>query len=167
MIRRCLILFFFQSTILTNGFEKSLHPFYFGWVDVVKKDNLLNIRAKFFVNDLEACLRKKKPSIDLLNDDSLENSKILDEYFKANFNIIPVNGSIPILKFYGYYLSEDMCHFIYSTEIPTRVNSVSIRCTMLFDGIPSQVNIIRLTVNKNTQTFFLKASEPQKQVNLF
>jgi hypothetical protein len=167
MIRRGLIMIFFQVTILTNGFEKSLHPFYFGWVDIVKKDNLFHIRAKFYVNDLEACLRKKKPSIDILNDDSLEISKILDEYFKANFNIYPVNGSVPKLKFSGYYLSEDMCHFIYSTEIPSQVHSASIRCTMLFDGIPSQVNIIRLNVNKNTQTFFLKSSEPQKQVNLF
>lgn len=167
MIRRVLIIFVFQVTILTNGYEKSLHPFYFGWVNIVKKDNLFNIRAKFYVNDLEACLRSKKPSIDLLNDDSLEISEILDEYFKANFNINPVIGSNLKLKFSGYYLSEDMCHLIYSTEIPDQVHTLTIRCTMLFDGIPSQVNIIRLTVNKNTQTFFLKGSEPLKQVNLF
>lgn len=167
MTRRSLIIFFFQLAILTNGFEKSLHPFYFGWVDIVKMDNHFNIKAKFYVNDLEACLRKKKPSIDLLNDDSLEISKILDEYFRANFNFYPVNGNIPKLKFTGYYISDDMCHFIYSTDIPSPVHSVFISCTMLFDGIPSQVNIIRLTINKNTQTFFLKKSEPQKQVNLF
>ncbi|MCX8081017.1 MAG: hypothetical protein N3F09_07265 [Bacteroidia bacterium] len=145
---------------------KSLHPFYFGWLDMFIQGNRAHIVMKFFVNDLESCLRKYHPDVDILHDEYEKLHPVLNTYVKTKFFVLYDLNKQAELSPVSYKSDGEVFLIFLGARFDAEPKSLKIRCSMLFDGIPSQTNIVKIHYQQKNQTFFLNYTEPEKSVIL-
>lgn len=136
--------------ILGPSFYHLKHPYYISVIDI--KHNVpqksLQISTRFFTNDLEDALDKvSHKKIDVLNPkNKAEVDSILFNYIKQRFSI-SINSKTQTLQFVGYEREEESIWAYLEIKKVSFPKTLVINTKLLYDYLPSQVNIVHAEVN--------------------
>jgi hypothetical protein len=150
------------TSILLFGF-KSFHPFYLGIVHLKHNTTNKSIESsvKLFVNDLEDALKKQtnKP-IDLINGTNKDElNKLIQGYVKKNL-AVKVNNKLIDLNYVGFEVEKEIVWIYSEYKNIKSIQSMQVDCSLLYEHIKQQTNIIRIEVNNNEQS--TKLNKPEK-----
>lgn len=144
--------YLFLGLILISGssFYNLKHPYYISVIDIKHNSaqKSLQISTRFFTNDLEDALDKvSHKKIDVLNPkNKAEVDSILNNYIKQRFSI-SINSKLQTLQFVGYEREEESIWAYLEIKKVNTPKTLSIKTKLLYDYLPSQVNIIHAEVN--------------------
>ena len=151
-------LFFGLIVIFASSFYNIKHPYYISikhpyYISVIDiKHNTaqksLQISTRFFTNDLEDALDKiSHKKIDVLNPkNKAEVDSILFYYIKQRFSI-SINSKAQSLQFVGYEREEESIWAYLEIKKVNSPKKLNIQTKLLYDYLPSQVNIVHAEVN--------------------
>lgn len=150
------------TSILLFGF-KTLHPFYLGIVHIKHNstNKSLESSVKLFVNDLEDALKKQsnKP-IDLINGTNKDDlNKLIQAYVKKNM-AVKVNNKLVDLSYIGFEVENEIVWIYSEYKNIKSIQTLQVDCSLLYEHIKQQTNIIRVEVNNKEQS--TKLNKPEK-----
>lgn len=150
--------------LLLLGFSSNtVHKFYvsINQINFVSEKKELQITSRFFIDDVNNALEKKHKSIFYLADkrETPEMTKAFEAYYLENFSI-KVNNKIAKLQIVNREIEDDVIILYSVSKNISKISSIEVKNTMLFDFISEQQNIIHsailgkkrsalLTVNKS------------------
>ncbi|TRW26533.1 hypothetical protein FMM05_03920 [Flavobacterium zepuense] len=124
----------------------------------VKKE--IRITGRIFIDDLEAGLNKKYGKKLYLGTpkESGEATGLLKKYFAEKI-VVKINNKPKVLTLLGRETEDDVliCYFTLPAE--SKVQTIQVSNTVLFDMFSEQQNIIHTTVNGNKKSLLLTNSE--------
>ncbi|KGO92093.1 DUF6702 family protein [Flavobacterium subsaxonicum] len=139
------------------------HKFYVSvfQMEYVPAKKEMQITARIFIDDLENGLNKKysKKLYLATPKESAEAKDILTKYFAEKIHI-KINGTAKTLKFLGRETEDDVliCYFTIPAE--TKVTSVEVNNTLLFEMFAEQQNIIHTKVGTTKKSLLLTNDNP-------
>lgn len=146
----------------------SMHKFYVSvsQINFVPEKKAIQITARFFIDDLNNALEKKYKTKFYLG--STKESAVQLEQFKKyvsdNFSI-KVNAKPKAIQFVQKEIEDDV-FIIYLKVIDiSKVNSIEVKNTILFDFIAEQQNIIHTQVLNKKQSVLLTPDNPFELLN--
>ena len=143
-----------------------MHPFYLGVIDLKynKNEKAIQGSVKLFTNDLEATLTKiNRKTVDLINSKKKEEtSKILFDYLLKHVKLTN-NSKLAPLKFIGYEIEQEAVWMYVEFTAINQPKHVNIECTLLYEQLKEQINIINLEVNNSKKVS--KITNPEKNIN--
>lgn len=143
-----------------------MHPFYLGVIDLKynKNEKAIQGSVKLFTNDLEVTLTKiNRKTVDLINSKNKEEtSKILFDYLSKHVKLTN-NGKLTALKFIGYEIEQEAVWMYVEFSAINQPKGVNIECTLLYEQLKEQINIINLEVNNSKKVS--KITNPETTIN--
>lgn len=143
-------LFFGLLFILASSFHFKKHPYYISVVDMKynAQQKSMQISTRLFTNDLEDALEKTHhKKMDVLNPkNKAEIDSILFSYIKQRFHI-SINKKDQTLNYIGYEREEESIWTYLEIKKVIAPKNISITTKLLYDYLPSQVNIIHTEIN--------------------
>ncbi len=158
-IMRFMFLFVLAGTI--SG--AAMHEYYVAVFKVehiaVKKQ--LQVTARIFIDDLDAELSQKYNRQFYLctSKEIKETDDYLKKYFAEKFQI-SINGKHKSLKFLGREAEDNTLICYFTTEAKGKVNSLTVKNSILFETQRDQQNIINAKIKSNKKSLLLTNSEP-------
>lgn len=151
--------------ILSIGLSSfTAHKYYVAvfQLDHVPAKKVVQVTARIFVDDLETALFKKygKKFYIGQKQEIAEADNYLNKYLTANMQI-SINGKIPALKFIGKEPEEDVLVCYYTLPANSKIKTLSVKNTTLFEAFPDQQNIIHTNINGNKKSLLLTNSNQQ------
>ncbi|WP_018343881.1 DUF6702 family protein [Cytophaga aurantiaca] len=139
-----------------------LHEIKISTSEITMKKNVMQIKIKFFADDLSSTLSQIVKKTVYFNGTQVDNATLthLNTYVKSNFAITINNTAVP------YTFKNSLIDDNLSTQIktvwltyectyknPETIKSFELKNTLLFDGIPEQKNISKIILeNRETKT---------------
>ena len=158
-------LFFGLILILGSSFYYLKHPYYISVIDIKHNapQKSLQISTRFFTNDLEDALDKiHHKKIDVLNPkNKVEVDSIIFKYIKQRFSV-SVNSKPQYLQYVGYEREEESIWAYLEIKKVNVPKTLVINTKLLYDYLPSQVNIVHAEVNGNKKSS--KVTNPDSKV---
>lgn len=140
----------------------SMHKFYVSVTEIVlnntKKE--LQITSRYFVDDLNNSLSKKHKSNFYLGSvkETEEQVGLLKKYLTENF-LIKVNAKAKDLIFIATEMEDDVLICYFKVKDISKVQSLEVKNTVLFDFIQEQQHIIHTKVGTEKQSLLLTSSD--------
>lgn len=141
-----------------------LHPFYISVTDMVYNpvEQRLEIAQKIFWDDLEVALGLKfGQKVNFLNPDSSERLDEMIETYLMEHNQIRVDGELLPLNYLGYEVEDDAAWFYIESGKVVDPKEIKVRNTMLFEGFPTQQNIVNVYVGKSPKSMIMYMKNPE------
>lgn len=131
-------------------------------LDHVPAKKVVQVTARFFVDDLEAALDKKygKKFYIGQKQEIAGTDDYLNKYLAEKMQV-SINGKAKAFKFIGKELEEDVLLCYYTLHTDGKIKSLSVKNTTLFEYFPDQQNIIHTKINGNKKSLLLTNSNPQ------
>lgn len=143
-------LFFGLLFILASSFHFKKHPYYISVVDVKynAQQKSIQLSTRLFTNDLEDALEKiQHKKMDVLNPkNKAEVDSVLFTYIKQRLHI-SINKKDQKLNYVGYEREEESIWTYLEIKKITAPKTLSITTKLLYDYLPSQVNIVHAEIN--------------------
>lgn len=143
-------LFFGLIVILASSFHFKKHPYYINVVDMKynAQQKSMQLSTRLFTNDLEDALEKiHHKKIDVLNPkNKAELDSILFSYIKQRLHI-SINKKDQNLDYVGYEREEESIWTYFEIKKVSAPKTLSINIKLLYDYLPSQVNIVHSEIN--------------------
>ena len=143
-------LFFGLLIILASSFHFKKHPYYISVVDIKysAQEKSIQLSTRLFTNDLEDALEKiyyKK--MDVLNPkNKADVDSVLFSYIKQRLHI-SINTKSQTLNYVGYEREEESIWTYLEIKKVAAPKNISITTKLLYDYLPSQVNIVHAEIN--------------------
>jgi hypothetical protein len=142
------------------------HPFYLSVTDLKynEKEKTLQASVKMFTNDLEDALKKiYKQKVDLLNGkDTSQLKTLLQDYVTKHLNV-ELDLKKVDLQIIGFE-KEAEATWIYLESANCKIPSkIAVDNTLLYDYIPTQINIVSFDLNGKKQSS--KVTNPEKSLS--
>lgn len=157
--------FFGLIVILASSFYTKKHPYYISVIDIKHNttQKSLQISTRFFTNDLEDALDKvSHKKMDVLNPkNKAEVDSILFNYIKQRFSI-SINSKGQTLQFVGYEREDESIWAYLEIKKVNSPKKLNIQTKLLYDYLPSQVNIVHVEINGIKQSS--KVTNPDSKV---
>ena len=146
-----------------------LHKFYVSiyQIQYAEKTKMLQITSRIFVDDLNAVLQKKYQTKTNIGEASeSENDLILlKKYMAENFSI-KVNNQIKVINFLSKEIESNVVVCYYNVKSISKIKSIEIQNTALFDLNNEQQNIIQLTILGKKKNILLTNENVKGLLNL-
>ncbi len=148
--------FVFVLFATTSAF--GLHKFYVSiyQINYAHEKKTLQITSRIFIDDLnEAMASKYKKKIFLgEKNESAADVVLMKEYLSQNFTI-KVNGQSKSIQFLSHEYESNVIICYYSIKDATKIKTIEITNTALFELFPEQQHIINTTVLGSKQSLLL------------
>ena len=129
--------------------SNAVHKFYvsINQINFVSEKKELQITSRFFIDDVNNALEKKHKSIFYLADkrETTEMIKAFEAYYLENFSI-KVNNKTAKLQIVNREIEDDVIILYSVSKNISKISSIEVKNTMLFDFISEQQNIIHIAV---------------------
>ena len=129
--------------------SNAVHKFYvsINQINFVSEKKELQITSRFFIDDVNNALEKKHKSIFYLADkrETPEMIKVFEAYYLENFSI-KVNNKTAKLQIVNREIEDDVIILYSVSKNISKISSIEVKNTMLFDFISEQQNIIHIAV---------------------
>ena len=146
-----------------------LHKFYVSiyQIQYAEKTKMLQITSRIFVDDLNAVLQKKYQTKTNIGEASeSENDLILlKKYMAENFSI-KVNNQVKVINFLSKEIESNVVVCYYNVKSISKIKSIEIQNTTLFDLNNDQQNIIQLTILGKKKSILLTNENVKGLLNL-
>ena len=146
-----------------------LHKFYVSiyQIQYAEKTKMLQITSRIFVDDLNAVLQKKYQTKTNIGEASeSENDLILlKKYMAENFSI-KVNNQTKVINFLSKEIESNVVVCYYNVKSISKIKSIEIQNTTLFDLNNDQQNIIQLTILGKKKSILLTNENVKGLLNL-
>lgn len=134
------------------------HKFYVSiyQIDYAPQKKMLQITSRVFIDDLNDAIQKKykvKTNLGEKNE-SPEDVALMKKYFLENCTI-KVNGQSKPINYVSHEIENNVVICYFTIKNTTKVKTVEIRNTVLFDLFPDQQNIIQVNVLGKKQSLLL------------
>lgn len=144
---------------------KAKHPFYLSVSDLKynAREKTMQAAVKLFTNDLEEALKKiyAKP-VDLINGkDKQTINKLLADYIQKHF-VLKVDSKAINFDLIGFEREEEAVWVYIEFKNCPPPKKVEIENSLLYDFIPSQINIVNLDVEGIKKSS--KVTNPEKKL---
>ena len=143
-------LFFGLLIILASSFHFKKHPYYISVVDIKysAQEKSIQLSTRLFTNDLEDALETiYHKKMDVLNPKhKAEVDSIIFTYIKQRLHI-SINKKDQTLNYIGYEREEESIWTYLEIKKVTAPKTLSITTKLLYDYLPSQVNIVHAEIN--------------------
>ncbi|WP_291119426.1 DUF6702 family protein [Flavobacterium sp. UBA6135] len=140
----------------------SIHKFYvsINQINFVSEKKELQITSRFFIDDVNNALEKKHKSIFYLADkrETPEMTKAFEAYYFENFSI-KVNNKSAKLQIVNREIEDDVIILYSVSKNISKISSIEVKNTMLFDFISEQQNIIHSSVLGKKRSALLTVSK--------
>lgn len=134
------------------------HKFYVSiyQINYAPGKKMLQITSRVFIDDLNDALQKKYKAKTNLGDknESTEEVALMKKYFLENCTI-KVNGQSKPINFLSHEIENNVMICYFNVKDATKVKTMEIRNTALFDLFPDQQNIIQVNVLGKKQSLLL------------
>jgi len=139
------------------------HKFYVAvfQLDYVPQKKAVQVTSRIFIDDLEAALDKKfsqKLYIGTPKETAMANG-LLKQYLTDNIHI-KINGTAQAVKFLGRETEDDVLICYYTLPATSKIKSVEVSNTVLFEAYSEQQNIIHTRVNGDKKSLLLTNDNP-------
>jgi hypothetical protein len=139
-------------------FAFALHNYHLSLTKIVKsKSNTLEITMRYFIDDIETTINKLENVKSELNTDrELKNiDSLLQNYILNNFKIA-LNNNSQKLNFIGKEYEKDIVFFYLETDSISKIHNIEIQNKMLLNTFNDQQNLVKINLNHQKKTFYLK-----------
>jgi len=137
------------------------HPFYVSVIEINHnaKDQILEVSCKIFTDDFEKTLEQQaKTKIDLSDQKEKSNTdKLIADYIPRHLQL-KVDGRAVNMQFIGSEKENEATWSYFQVNQVSSLKKIEITSDLLYQSFDSQINIIHVTVNGNTQS--TKLSRP-------
>jgi hypothetical protein len=151
------VLFLF---IMLTGF--TTHKFYVSiyQINYAPEKKTLQITARLFIDDLNEALHQKYGKKIFLGEknESTADVALMKEYLAQNFSI-KVNGQSKPIHFLSHELENNVIICYFTVKDATKIKSIEIKNTALFEIFPDQQHIINATVLGKKQSILLTVDQ--------
>ncbi|MBP6586226.1 MAG: hypothetical protein KA215_11255 [Flavobacterium sp.] len=146
----------------------TMHKFYVSvtQINFVPEKKVIQITARFFIDDLNNALEKKHKTKFYLG--SSKESAVQLEQFKKYISdkfSIKVNAKFKEIQFVQKEIEDDVFIIYLKVSDVSKVNSIEVKNTLLFDFITEQQNIIHTQVLNKKQSALLTPDNPNELLN--
>jgi hypothetical protein len=142
--------------------SNTVHKFYvsINQINFVSEKKELQITSRFFIDDVNNALEKKHKSIFYLADkrETPEMTKAFEAYYFENFSI-KVNNKSAKLQIVNREIEDDVIILYSVSKNISKISSIEVKNTMLFDFISEQQNIIHSSVLGKKRSALLTVSK--------
>lgn len=139
------------------------HPFYLSVTEMKynPKEKTVETAVKLFTNDLEDALKKiSNQKVDLINGkDKDALNKLLTEYVQKRLTL-KLNDKIQTFNFVGFEKEEEATWVYVEYKNCPVPEKVTVDNTLLYDYIPTQINILNFELNGKKKSS--KVTNPEK-----
>jgi hypothetical protein len=136
--------------VLVSSFHIKKHPYYISVVDMKynAQQKSIQLSTRLFTNDLEDALEKiYHKKMDVLNPkNKADVDSVLFSYIKQRLHI-SINTKAQTLNYVGYEREEESIWTYLEIKKVNVPKIVSIDTKLLYDYLPSQVNIVHAEIN--------------------
>lgn len=141
--------------------SSALHEYYVSTTSIrwVPSKGEIQMTSRFFLDDLEALMKRKAPSV-VFSPDS--NPKQIDEFIKEFYikNIaVSIDDTLQDIDYIGREYQEDL--LVIYAQIPTHksiFSSLTVQCSFLTNLFSDQQNIVHIITPKNKKSVLLNKS---------
>ncbi|MBA4152968.1 DUF6702 family protein [Flavobacterium sp.] len=146
----------------------TMHKFYVSvtQINFVPEKKTIQITARFFIDDLNNALEKKHKTKFYLGSskESVVQLEQFKKYISDNFSI-KVNAKYKEIQFVQKEIEDDVFIIYLKVSDVSKVNSIDVKNTLLFDFIVEQQNIIHTQVLNKKQSALLTPDNPNELLN--
>lgn len=141
----------------------SEHKFYVSiyQINYAPEKKMLQITSRIFVDDLNEALEAKTKQKAFLGEKNESEKDVLrmKDYLLQNFSV-KVNGQPKTIHFVSHEFENNVVICYFSIKDATKIKTMEIRNTALFELFPEQQNIINTNVLGDKESLLLTAHSP-------
>ncbi len=156
----------FIVLILLFGF--TLHKYHLSLTKIkfTTKNQSVQITMRCFIDDIENVVNKKnKLILELATKIEVEKAdSLLRDYLLEKFKI-QINNKERIIKYLGKEYEKDIVYFYLEIDSITSIQHIKVTNRILLNTFEDQLNIIKLTIDEEKKTFFLKNGDYLKNID--
>lgn len=121
------------------------------------KSNSVQITMQCFIDDIETIINKENDIVSELATKREVNNidSLLQKYVLTNFKI-RLNNKLQSLIFIGKEYEKDLVYFYLEIDSISQINSIEIQNKVLLETFNDQQNIVKINLNNQKKTFYLK-----------
>ncbi len=149
--------------LIASGFQP-LHEIKISTSEIDYKNNTLQIRIKLFADDVSSALSQQTKKHVPFEGTTIDAHTLLflNQYVQSNF-VMSINGTVISYQYKKSVIEENLAaeiktvYLVYEApyKSTSAIKSVQIKNTLLFDAIPEQKNISKITLFPNGETKLL------------
>lgn len=136
-------------------FSFVLHPYYMSVTEIKYSDanKTLQLSVKLFTGDIENTLKTLgNTRVDILNDKyKSESGQLLNDYISSHLNI-SINSKAVNYHLIGFEPEEEAVWVYFESDRTEKPNRIDVSCTLLYEQLPQQINIIHTEVGDQKQS---------------
>jgi hypothetical protein len=155
------LLFLMVFSLAVSAFE--MHKFYVSvtQINFAQNKKTIQITSRIFIDDLNNALEKKYKKKFYIGStkESEEEIQLLKSYFSENFSM-KVNTKSKPTVFLDKEIEDDVIIIYHVVRDVSKINSLDIKNTLLFDFLPEQQHIIHTQVLDKKQSALLTLENP-------
>ncbi len=160
----------FLVSILLIGFSAfDFHKFYVSiyQINFNQKDKRLEITSRIFIDDLNAVLKLKYNKKTTISENSAtpEDIELMKKYLSENFSI-KVNGILKAINFLSNEIEPNVLICYFNIKDVTKIKTLEIKNTALFDLNSEQQNIMQTTIFKKKKSLLLTLDNPKEIIKI-
>jgi hypothetical protein len=148
MKNRFFIIFLMIISLAISSFE--MHKFYVSvtQINFAQDKKTIQITSRIFIDDLNNALEKKYKKKFYIGStkETEEEIQLLKNYFSENFSI-KVNSKTKPTVFLDKEIEDDVIILYHVIRDVSKINSLEIKNTLLFDFLPEQQHIIHTQIS--------------------
>jgi len=148
MKNRFFIIFLIIISVAISSFE--MHKFYVSvtQINFAQDKKTIQITSRIFIDDLNNALEKKYKKKFYIGStkETEEEIQLLKNYFSENFSI-KVNSKTKPTVFLDKEIEDDVIVLYHVIRDVSKINSLEIKNTLLFDFLPEQQHIIHTQIS--------------------
>ena len=156
MKNKCFLLFLTLFSLAITSFE--MHKFYVSvtQINFAQDKKAIQITSRIFIDDLNNTLEKKHKKKFYIGStkETEEEVQLLKSYINENFSI-KVNSKLKQAVFLDKEIEDDVIIVYYVIRDVSKINSLEIKNTLLFDFLPEQQHIIHTQISGKKQSALL------------
>lgn len=142
------VLFLILFSFAISSFE--MHKFYVSvtQINFAQDKKTIQITSRIFIDDLNNALEKKHKKKFYIGStkESEEEIQLLKNYFNENF-LITVNSKPKLSVYLDKEVEEDVIILYHVIRDVSKINSLQVKNTLLFDFLPEQQHIIHTQIS--------------------
>lgn len=141
--------------VLIPLFSFVIHPYYMSVTEIKYQDTskTLQLSVKLFTSDIENTLKTLgNTRVDLLNDKyKSESEQLLNDYISSRLNI-SINSKTVNYHLIGFEPEEEAIWVYFESDKTEKPNRIDVSCTLLYEQLPQQINIIHTEIGDQKQS---------------
>ena len=156
LISLACVLFVGLASFAAHKFYVSIYQ-----IDYAPEKKMLQITSRIFIDDLnEALFRKYKQKTQLGEQaETPADIALMKKYLAENFSI-KLNGQPKSINYLSLEFENNVIICYFNVKDATKVKTLEIRNTTLFELFPEQQNIINTNVSGNKKSLLLTNDNP-------